>query len=333
MNKLNKTAIAGIGFHVPDRIISNSDLEHLMDTSDECITERSGIKERRWIDHDGGASSLAIQAAKNAMEDANVTSENIDLVICATLTSDYFFPGISAQVQDALGLNHIGAFDIKAACPAFVYALSIGDQYIKTGHSKTVLVIGAEVQSTALDVSTKGRDIAVLFGDGAGAAILKASENNSEILSTHLHTDGKYLKDLWCESPASKYNPRISKEMIDEGRHFPFMNGREVFKNAVRRFPEVIQEAMDENDLTLEEIAQIIPHQANLRISQAVAKRMGVGMDKVYSNIHKYGNTTAASIPIALTEARNEGKFKRGDTIILAAFGAGFRWASAAIRW
>lgn len=157
--------------------------------------------------------------------------------------------------------------------------------------------------------------------------------NNSEILSTHLHTDGKYLKDLWCESPASKYNPRISKEMIDEGRHFPFMNGREVFKNAVRRFPEVIQEAMDENDLTLEKIAQIIPHQANLRISQAVAKRMGVGMDKVYSNIHKYGNTTAASIPIALTEARNEGKFKRGDTIILAAFGAGFRWASAAIRW
>ena len=333
MQHLQKTAIAGVGFHVPDRIIKNSDLEQWMDTSDEWITERSGIKERRWIENEGGASSLAIQAAKNAMNDAEVTPDEIDLVICATITSDYFFPGISAQVQDALGLNHVGAFDIKAACPAFVYALSVGDQYIKTGHSKTVLVIGAEVQSTALDISTKGRDIAVLFGDGAGAAILKQSENEGAILSTHLQTEGKYLKELWCEGPASKFNPRISKEMLDEGRQYPFMNGREVFKNAVRRFPQVIHEAMNANQLTIDDVAQIIPHQANLRISQAVAKRMKISMDKVYSNIHKYGNTTAASIPIALTEARNEGKFSRGDHIILAAFGAGFRWASAAIKW
>ncbi|MBL7014723.1 MAG: ketoacyl-ACP synthase III [Candidatus Marinimicrobia bacterium] len=333
MSVLQKSAIAGIGFHVPERIITNSDLTQWMETSDEWITDRSGIKERRWIDHDGGASSLAIQAAKNAMEDAHVLPEEIDMVICATITSDYFFPGISAQVQEALGLNHVGAFDIKAACPAFVYALSVGDQYIKTGHSKTVLVIGAEVQSTALDISTRGRDTAVLFGDGAGAAILKPSDNESAILSTHLHTEGKYLKSLWCEGPASKFNPRISKEMLEEGRQYPYMNGREVFKNAVKRFPQVIQEAMDANELTMDDVAQIIPHQANLRISQAVAKRMKIGMDKVYSNIHKYGNTTAASIPIALTEARNEGKFQRGDYIILAAFGAGFRWASAAIRW
>ena len=333
MEHLQKTAIAGIGFHVPDRIVKNSDLEQWMDTSDEWIIERSGIKERRWIANEGGASSSAIQAAKNAMEDAKVTPDEIDLVICATITSDYFFPGISAQVQEALGLGLVGAFDIKAACSAFVYALSVGDQFIKSGQSKNILVIGAEVQSTALDISTRGRNVSVLFGDGAGAAILKRSLDDSEILSTHLHSEGRFLKELWLEAPASKYKSRITKKMLDEGRQYPIMNGREVFRNAVRRFPQVIHEAMDANHLTIDDITQIIPHQANLRISQSVAKRMGVSMDKVFSNIHKYGNTTAASIPIALTEARNEGKFKRGDHIILAAFGAGFRWASAAIKW
>ena len=227
----------------------------------------------------------------------------------------------------------VGAFDIKAACSAFIYSLSIGDQFIRTEQYKTILVVGAEVQSTALDISDEGRNISVLFADGAGAAVLQATDTNKGILSTHLHSDGKYLKDLWCEAPGTSNNPRLTKEILDQGKHLPYMNGRQVFKNAVKRFPEVINEALDANKLSIEDIAQIIPHQANHRISEAVAKRMGVGMDKVFSNIKHYGNTTAASIPIAMCEARNKGLFSSDDIIILAAFGAGFTWASTAIRW
>jgi 3-oxoacyl-[acyl-carrier-protein] synthase-3 len=330
---MRKTMITGIGYHVPERVVTNHDLEQWMDTSDEWIVTRSGIQERRWVEDGVGASDLGIEATRKALAMAGIAPRDIDLVIFATLTSDYFFPGSSAQVQEKLGLRPIGAFDIKAACSAFIYALSIGDQFIKTGQADTVLVIGAEVQSTALNLSTAGRDMAVLFGDGAGAAILQPSEGESAILSTHLHCDGSHLKDLWCEAPASRFSPRISHEMLDEGRQYPYMNGREVFRHAVTRFPEVIQEALDANQLSIEDVALVIPHQANLRISQAVAKRLGVGMDKVYSNIHKYGNTTAASIPIALAEAWEAGRFSRGDYLILAAFGAGFTWASAAIRW
>jgi 3-oxoacyl-[acyl-carrier-protein] synthase-3 len=276
---------------------------------------------------------LAIQAAKNAILDAKIDVNDIDLVICATLTSDYFFPGISNQIQHELGMKTVGAFDIKAACSAFVYSLSIGDQFIRTEQYKTILIVGAEVQSTALDISDEGRNISVLFADGAGAAILQATDSNKGILSTHLHSDGKFLKDLWCEAPGTSNNPRLTKEILDQGKHLPYMNGRQVFKNAVKRFPEVINEALDANKLSIEDIAQIIPHQANHRISEAVAKRMGVGMDKVFSNIKHYGNTTAASIPIAMCEARDKELFSSDDIIILAAFGAGFTWASAAIRW
>lgn len=330
---MNRTKISGIGFYVPDRVVTNADLSRWMDTSDEWIRARSGIRERHWVEENQGASDLAFEASKKALEMAGLTPRDVDLVIVATITSDYFFPGVSAQLQHMLGMNTVGAFDIKAACSAFIYALSVGDQFIKTGQHKNILVVGAEVQSTALDISDQGRDVSVLFGDGAGAAILQPSEDESEILSTHLHCQGKHLKVLWCEAPVSRENPRMSAEMIAAGRQYPSMNGREVFKNAVVRFPEVIMEALNANDLTMEDIKLIIPHQANLRISQAVAKRMRVDMDMIYSNIHKYGNTTAASIPIALTEALAEGKFQRGDKIILAAFGAGFTWASAAIRW
>ncbi len=325
--------ISGVGYHVPNRVVTNRDLEQLMDTSDEWIITRSGIRERHWAEEGEGTSDLGVAAAKKAMDMAGVEPEAIDLVVFATLTSDYFFPGSSVQVQEKLGLRNVGAFDIKAACSAFIYGLSIGDQFIRTGQAETVLVIGAEVQSTALNVSTSGRDMAVLFGDGAGAVILQPGDGRSAILSTHLHADGRYLKDLWCEVPASRFNPRVSHEMLNEGRQYPQMNGREVFRNAVVRFPEVINEALTTNGLKLDDIALIIPHQANLRISQAVAKRLGVGMDRVFSNIHKYGNTTAASIPIALSEAWESGRFSRGDYIILAAFGAGFTWASAALRW
>ncbi len=327
------TKISGIGYHVPEKVVTNQDLTQWMETSDEWIVSRSGIKERHWVEDGTGASDLAIEATKKALKMADTDPADVDLVIAATITSDYFFPGISAQIQHELGMNTVGSFDIKAACSGFIYALSVGDQFIKTGQYKTVLVVGAECQSTALDISTEGRDISVLFGDGAGAAILQPSEDDSRILSTHLHGQGKYLKQLWCEGPVSRETPRLSVKMLEEGRHFPYMNGREVFKNAVVRFPQVIQEALDSNGLKIEEVDLIIPHQANLRISQAVAKRLGVGMDKVFSNIHKYGNTTAASIPIAMGEALEESKISRGDTIVLAAFGAGFTWASAAIKW
>lgn len=328
-----RSKISGLGFYVPERIVTNQDLEKVMDTSDEWIVTRSGIRERRWVEGEVGVSDLGTEAARKAMEMAGIQSGDIDMVIVATLTSDYFFPGSSAQIQHNLGLGHIAAFDVKVACSAFIYALSIADQYIKTGQCKNILVIGAEVQSTALDISTRGRDISVLFGDGAGAAVVTRSSGNEGILSTHLHIDGQYLKELWCEGPASRENPRMSVKMLEEGRHFPYMNGREVFRHATTRFPEVIGEALDANGLTMDDVALVVPHQANLRISQYVAKKLGVGMDKVYSNIHKYGNTTGASIPIALTEAYQEKRFSSGDIVILAAFGAGFSWASAAIRW
>lgn len=330
---MRNSRIAGLGFHVPDQTITNEDLAGWIDTSDEWITTRSGIKERHWVEEGIGTSDLSAEAARQAMAMAKIQPEEIDLVVVGSLTSDYFFPGVGAQLQDKLGLRTVGTFDIKAACSAFVYALSVGDQFIKTGQYDTVLVVGAEVQSTALNVSTEGRDMAVLFGDGAGAAILRPAEDDSMILSTHLHSEGKYLKELWCEGPASLYHPRISHEHLDRGIHLPSMNGREVFRHAISRFPEVINEALEANNLSLDDVKLIIPHQANLRISQAVAKKLGVGMDMVFSNIHKYGNTTGASIPIAMTEACREGKFQKGDTIILAAFGAGFTWASAAIRW
>jgi 3-oxoacyl-[acyl-carrier-protein] synthase-3 len=277
---VRKTKIAGIGYYVPERIVTNKDLEKFMDTSDEWIVTRTGIHERRWVDSSIGTSDLAVKAAEKALEMAKVSAKDIDLVIFATLTSDYNFPGSAVQVQDKLGMEPIGAFDIKAACSAFVYGLSIGDQFVKTGQADNVLVIGAEIQSTALDLSTKGRDMAVLFGDGAGAVVLQPSNDNSQILSTHIHSQGKYLKELWREIPTSIESPCLTKEMIDEGRHYPQMNGREVFRNAVKRFPEVIKEALNKNNLTVDDVNMFIPHQANLRITQSVAKRLGVGMDR-----------------------------------------------------
>ena len=325
--------ITGMGFHVPDQVISNHDLAQQIDTSDEWIETRSGIKERRWASEDVTTFDLAHQASMNAISNANIDPEEIDMIIVGTLSSDYFFPGVSAQLQDSLNLKTVGAFDIKAACSAFIYSLSIADQFIKTGMAKKILVVGAEAQTKLIDKSTKGRDVAVLFGDGAGAAILQQSDNNNGILSTHLHCEGKNIKNLWMQAPGTSHGSWFENQSFDEDLFTPKMNGREVFRNAVRRFPEVINEALISNKLSINDIKLIIPHQANLRISQAVAKNMGVDMNIIYSNIHKYGNTTAASIPIALTEALEEEHIKKGDLIILAAFGAGYTWASAAIRW
>lgn len=331
---MNRTAITGMGFHVPDKIVTNTDLEKMMNTNDEWIRTRSGIEKRHWVENDEGGSDLSLVASNKAMEQAGVTGKDIDMVIVGTASSDYYFPGIGAQLQDMLSLNTIGAFDIRVGCSAFIYGLAIADNFIKTGQCKTILLVGVDVLSPALEKSPDGRDVGVLFGDGAGAVILQPDQHGEGILSTHLHSEGKYAKELWCELPSFRLENRgFSDEMFKEGRHELKMNGREVFKHAVTRFPEVIQEALDANDLTIDEIAQVIPHQANHRITEAVAKRLGVAKDLVYSNIHRYGNTTAATIPIAMCEAYEEGKFSAGDHIILAAFGSGFTWASAAIKW
>ena len=330
-----RSVIKGLGYQVPDQVITNDDLSALMDTSDEWIQARSGIQERRWAQKDEATSDFAIEASKQAIDMASIDPKDIDLVVVATISSDYFFPGVSQQLQVALGLRNVAAFDLKAACSGFVYSLSVADQFIRSGMYKTVLVVGAEAQTKFMNKSTSGRDIAVLFGDGGGAAIIKAEKGDRGILSSHLYCDGADMKSLWMEAPGSSGSNQIDLNNIQQypDRYEPYMNGRDVFKNAVARFPDVIKEAMDKNDLNIDDIKLIIPHQANLRIIQTIAKRMDISMEKIYSNIEKYGNTTAASIPIALCEAYNEGKIQKGDNIILAAFGAGYTWASAAIRW
>jgi 3-oxoacyl-[acyl-carrier-protein] synthase-3 len=305
-----------------------------MDTTDEWIQERTGIKERRYVEKGVGPSDLAIPATEQALEAADLKVSDIEFIIFATSTPDFYAPGSGCVLQEKMGFNEIGALDIRVQCSGFIYGLSIAEQYIRTGTFKNILLIGAEVQSTAMNLTDEGRDTAIIFGDGAGAAIISATEENRGILSTHMHSEGKYLKELWLEAPASNAGyPRITGKQLDEGKQYLKMNGKEVFRHAVTRFPEVINEALEANSLTTENIDLLIPHQANLRITQMVQKRLGLSDDQVFSNIHKYGNTTAATIPIALAEAFNEGRIKEGDLLVLAAFGAGFTWASAIMKW
>lgn len=326
--------ISGTGFYLPPRIVTNDELSSYMDTTDEWIQERTGIKERRYVEKGVGPSDLAIPATEQALEAAGLTVSDIDFIIFATSTPDFYAPGSGCVLQEKMGFNEIGALDIRVQCSGFIYGLSIAEQYIRTGNFKNILLIGAEVQSTAMNLTDEGRDTAIIFGDGAGAAIISATEENKGILSTHMHSEGKYLKELWLEAPASNAgHPRITREVLDEGKQYLKMNGKEVFRHAITRFPEVINEALEANNLTSENINLLIPHQANLRITQMVQKRLGLSNDQVFSNIHKYGNTTAATIPIALAEAFNEGRIKEGDILVLAAFGAGFTWASAIMKW
>ena len=326
--------ISGTGFYLPPRIVTNDELSSYMDTTDEWIQERTGIKERRYVEKGVGPSDLAIPATEQALEAAGLTVSDIDFIIFATSTPDFYAPGSGCVLQEKMGFNEIGALDIRVQCSGFIYGLSIAEQYIRTGNFKNILLIGAEVQSTAMNLTDEGRDTAIIFGDGAGAAIISATEENRGILSTHMHSEGKYLKELWLEAPASNAgHPRITREVLDEGKQYLKMNGKEVFRHAITRFPEVINEALEANNLTSENINLLIPHQANLRITQMVQKRLGLSNDQVFSNIHKYGNTTAATIPIALAEAFNEGRIKEGDILVLAAFGAGFTWASAIMKW
>ena len=326
--------ISGTGFHLPPRIVTNDELSSYMDTTNEWIQERTGIKERRYVEKGVGPSDLAIPATEQALKAAGLTVSDIDFIIFATSTPDFYAPGSGCVLQEKMGFNEIGALDIRVQCSGFIYGLSIAEQYIRTGNFKNILLIGAEVQSTAMNLTDEGRDTAIIFGDGSGAAIISATEENKGILSTHMHSEGKYLKELWLEAPASNAgHPRITREVLDEGKQYLKMNGKEVFRHAITRFPEVINEALEANNLTSENINLLIPHQANLRITQMVQKRLGLSNDQVFSNIHKYGNTTAATIPIALAEAFNEGRIKEGDILVLAAFGAGFTWASAIMKW
>ncbi|MCK4296537.1 MAG: ketoacyl-ACP synthase III [Candidatus Marinimicrobia bacterium] len=328
-----KSKIAGIGANVPENVITNFDLEKLMDTSNEWILERTGIHERRFITQPTGAAELALPACIKAVKNAGIDKSDIDLIIVATLTPEHLCPGTSSFLQVLLELPGVPTLDIRVQCSGFIYGLSIADQFIKTGQYKNILLIGVEIQSVGLNLSTEGRDIAVLFGDGAGAAVISRSYNDSVILSTHLFGDGRYAKDLWIEAPVGYQNPRISAKMLEEGKQYPIMNGRHVFKHAIVRFPEVVRTALKANNWTIDDVDMVIPHQANQRITEAIAKRLELPLEKVYSNIHKYGNTTAASIPLAIYDALNEGKIKNGDNVILAAFGSGFTWASAAVRW
>jgi 3-oxoacyl-[acyl-carrier-protein] synthase III len=327
--------IVGLGHHVPETVITNDYLSSLMDTNDAWITERTGIKERRWMDPTKDTvANMAAKASRMALKRANLVEKDIDFIVFATITSDYYFPGSGVLLQRELGLESIGALDIKNACSGFIYALSVADQFIKSGMYKTVLVIGAEIQSTALDITTRGRNTAVIFGDGAGAAILQASDKPG-ILSTHLHSDGRYAEELYVKDPGSSrpHKERQAEQILDTTTFKVVMNGNQVFKHAVVRFMEVIQEALDANKLKKEDINLLVPHQANLRISQYIQEKLELSGDQVYNNIMRYGNTTAASIPIAMSEAWAEGKIKENDLICLAAFGSGFTWASALIRW
>ncbi len=343
--------IAGLGFYVPERVVTNHDLMEYMDTNDEWIQERTGIKERRFgVKHEETTTTMGIEAAKIAIERAGITNKDVDFIIFATLSPDYYFPGCGVLLQREMGMQGIGALDIRNQCSGFIYGLSIADQFVKSGMYKNVLLVGAEFHSPGLDYSTRGRNVTVIFGDGAGAAIIQPSEGEG-ILTTHLHADGTYAEQLAYINPGSHGGKWLGKKgfgyenedkfggmfitqhMMDNALTFPNMNGPAVFKFAVTKFPEVVKEALDATGHTTEDIDMFIPHQANLRISQFVQKRLGLPDEKVWNNIQKYGNTTAASIPIALCEAMEAGKIKKGDLVCLAAFGSGFTWGSALIRW
>ncbi|KAA5547686.1 3-oxoacyl-ACP synthase III family protein [Adhaeribacter rhizoryzae] len=332
---MRRAKISGVGHYVPERVVTNHDLEKIMATTNEWIVERTGIQERRYFQEGTDTTAnMGTKAARKALEMAGLQPSDLDLIIFATLSPDYVFPGSGVLVQRELGLKNIPALDVRNQCSGFVYALSVGDQFIKTGMYNHVLVIGSEIHSSGLDFTDRGRAVSVIFGDGAGAVVLSPAESEDQgILSTHLHADGELAEELACTFPTSNVGERLTHEMIDNGSIYPYMNGQTVFKNAVVRFPEVINEALTHNNLQATDIDMLIPHQANLRITSFIQQKMGLPDEKVFSNIQRYGNTTAASIPIALSEAVEQGKIKQGDLVCLAAFGSGFTWASALIRW
>jgi 3-oxoacyl-[acyl-carrier-protein] synthase-3 len=342
---MKRSLILGVGHYVPEWVVTNHDLSKLMDTSHEWIVERTGIEERRHVLAGGEdtTATMAYQAARMALKNAGMEAEELDFIIFATLSPDYFFPGPGVQLQEMLAPDHtIGALDVRNQCSGFVYALSVADQFIRTGMYRRILVVGSEVHSGGLDMTTRGRNVSVIFGDGAGAVVLGAANQATEpgagvsgILSTHLHSEGRHARELAVISPSTRHwvSDILRENNPEDETYYPYMNGNFVFKHAITRFSEVINEALAANQVQASDLKLMIPHQANLRISQYIQQKMGLRDDQVYNNIMRYGNTTAASIPIALSEAVAEGRLQRGDLLMLAAFGSGFTWASALIRW
>jgi len=326
--------ILGTGMAVPDRVVTNDDLARVMDTSDQWIRERTGIAERRWVTEGQTGVELGLAASRAALASAGLKPSALDAIVYATCSPDHFAPGNGAFLQHALDAGSIPALDVRAQCSGFVYGLSVADAWIRSGMYRTVLVVGQEIQSTGLDVSSRGRNTAVIFADGAGAVVLGPSADSDRgILGFDLHTDGANAEKLWVDAPGSMYHPRVNLEQIEQGRQYLEMEGREVFRHAVVRMPESVNAVLSRLGLSTADITLLIPHQANLRISEAVQKSLGLGDDQVYNNIQRYGNTTAATIPIALDECVRAGRISVGDLLVLTAFGSGFMWGSVAVRW
>jgi 3-oxoacyl-[acyl-carrier-protein] synthase III len=329
-----RSRILGLGSYVPPRVVTNEDLTQWMDTTHEWIVERTGIQERRWVDEGEGGAEMGAKAARQALDAAGLKASDIDMIVYATLSPDHDFPGTAVFVQRLLGIPEKACLDIRQQCTGFIYGLSIADNFIRAGMYRNILVIGSEIHSTGMDISTRGRDVSVLFGDGAGAAVVGVSEfEEHRILSTHLHADGTEAEILWTDKPGSRYHPRLTAADMDEGLHFPTMQGRKVFKHAVTRMPQAIMEGMVANGLSLDDIDMVIPHQANLRINEFVARMIGLPAEKMHNNIQRYGNTTAASIPLCMKEAVDLGKIQPGDLVCLVAFGAGLTWGSVFLRY
>jgi len=323
----------GTGFYVPDRVITNDELSKWMDTSDEWIRQRTGIERRRYAPDEVGCAELAYRASLQAMQDAGVEPASIDCILLATLSPDHHFPGSACLLGHKLGLPGVPAIDIRAQCSGFIYTLSIADNFIRGGQFKRILVVGSEKHSMALEFADRGRDVTVLFGDGAGAVVVGPTDEDRGIFSTHLHADGQYADSLWLECPGSAHPRWVTQDMLQEGRTFPRMKGRQVFKHALELLPQVMREALEHNKIDIADIDLFLFHQANLRIIENVCTQFEIPPEKVHNNIQEYGNTTAGSIPIALHESVDKGLLKRGQLVLLASFGSGFTWASAILKW
>jgi 3-oxoacyl-[acyl-carrier-protein] synthase-3 len=329
-----RSRILGTGLAVPEQVVTNDDLARVLDTSDEWIRTRTGIRERRWVREGETGVELALQATRPALEMAGIEASEVDGIIFATSSPDHFAPGNGVFLQRLLGLGPVPAIDVRTQCSGFVYALSIADAYVRTGEYRRLLVVGAEVQSTGLEVSSKGRNTAVIFADGAGAVVVgPAEDDSSAILGFDLHSDGAYAEKLWVDAPGSMYHPRASHDQIEAGRQYLEMDGREVYRHAVARMPESVRAVLTKTGHTIDDLELLLAHQANLRIAEAIQKDLGLRDDQVYNNIESYGNTTAATIPIALDECVRAGRIKRGDLLVFTAFGSGFLWGSVAVRW
>lgn len=330
--------IKGVGSYVPPKSYSNFDLEKMLDTSDEWIKQRTGIVKRHWVDSETSNSDLALAASKAALSDAGLEASDIDMIIVATLSPDYDFPGTACFLQAKLGLSQIPALDIRQQCTGYLYALSIADKFIRSGSHQNILVVGSEVHSKGLDLTPNGRAVSVLFGDGAGATVVSACEvknarTDAHILTTHLHADGNFAKELWVAAPGSACgSERINQSMLDEGMHYPIMNGKTVFTHAVKKMAETLMSACASAEVELKDVDLFLFHQANLRINDKVGEILGLSGEKVFNTIQDYGNTTAATIPLGMDVAKKAGVLRPGMLVASAAFGSGFTWASALWR-